>query len=378
MRPTTDIDTREKAGRFRSAALVHDGRTEVLRAVADGPVGLRVLRDATAASRDAAALEAGIGEVVAPRLARVQGAHEIRPAGGDGAWHPAVAWDWVPGTRLDAYVARKGPTGLPPSDALAIAADVHGALAALHDAGFVHRRPTPEHVIVDDTGRATLIGLGRATRKRTAHPDGQPLDDPYVAPEVQRERSGRFHTWQADVFSFGLLLAYLATGERPTGNVTAPLTRDAFLRLHDQPEGVALLIGRCTQPLQKNRIGMRELGAFLSMETLPDRRTAGFGPLELIAAWGSRDPSDLRVGSLTPGPLVNRTGAAPGSMPAPAEPSGQPPADGVGGVSDSADDAALAPEPAAGDGRPSGTVVRVVVSVLVVVGAALLAWWRLR
>ncbi len=329
------------------------------------PRALRVLRDDSQIAAKAAQLELAAGQVASSTLPEGLERHEVRPSGSNAAWRHAVSWTWVPGTRLDAWLARNGPTGLPPAIALTIARDVYQALSALHAAGFIHRRPTPEHIIIDDDGRATLVGLGHVTPKKKPHPDAAPLDDPYVAPEARQERSGRFHTWQADAFTFGLLLAYLATGERPTGNVTAPLTRDAYLRLHDQPEGLALLVGRCTQPLQKNRIPWRELGTHLDVSSLPDRKTPGFGPLELIAAWGSRDPADLRVGSLSAGPLVNRTASAD-------EPRSNPTApEAVAG--------APAGEAPPATTEPAGNSwLALAVSMAVVVGGAVLAWLRLR
>ena len=295
----------------------------------------------------------------------------VTPDAGTAA-HPVIAMPWVSGKRLDRYVAENGPTGLAPSAAIGIVRDVHGALAALHAAGFVHRRVCPEHILVRPDGRATLIGLSHATRKSSAHPGGGTFEgDPYAAPEIQRELSGRFNTPRADVYALGMVLAYAATGERPTGNVSAPLTRTGFLRLYDQPEGIGLLIGRCTQPLQKNRIGMRTLGEWLRADALPTRTTPGFGPLELIAAWAARDPADMAVSTLSPGPLVNRSATA---LPAsePEAPTSEPPP----ALPESAPVEPAPVEPVAI--APASRLPRLALSVAVLAVGLALAWLRLR
>lgn len=217
---------------------------------------------------------------------------------------------------LPAHIGRQAPAGLAVEDALNIAEQVARALEAVHAAGYVHRRLSPEHVLIDAAGRVTLCGLAGATKRGQPHPvSPAPYDALYTAPEAQREQSGRFFVPRADVYSFGLLLAYLVTGERPTGDGETPFTRRGHARLLEAPRGIALLVGRCTQPLQKNRFGsMRALLPFLTDEAaLPTERTEGFGPIELVATWAARSPSELPVGRMAPGPLVDR----PRSSPAP-------------------------------------------------------------
>ena len=300
---------------------------------------------------------------------------------GDGAPAQSVlVLPWVAGKRLDRYVAENGPTGLDPEVAIGIARDVHSALEALHAAGFVHRRVCPEHVLVDAEGRATLIGMSHATARSSAHPGGGTFEsDPYAAPEIQRELSGRFNTPRADVYALGMLLAYAATGERPTGNVSAPLTRTGFLRLYDQPEGIGLLIGRCTQPLQKNRISMRGLGEWLRADALPTRSSPGFGPLELIAAWAARDPADMAVSTLSPGPLVNRSAPAAVAEPrVPSEIAPSEPAVALAGPTPSPAPPSPAPleepEPATAARRWP----RAIGGGIVLLAAIAMAWLRLR
>lgn len=228
-----------------------------------------------------------------------------------------VVYDRVDGKRLDAWLADQ-PDGRADDQAvLSIARDVAEAVADLNERGFIHRHIAPEHVLITPDGRAVLIGLSNGSRKNEpACLAKETGDDAYTAPETHRERGGHFNTPRADVYGFGMFLSYLATGERPTGDVGAPLTRTAFERLESRPDGLALVIAKCTQPLAKNRFpSMGRVRTYLTLEDLPTPRTPGFGPLALLAPWGRGEPTSLRVGHLSPGPLVDRPRAAEPSEP---------------------------------------------------------------
>lgn len=221
---------------------------------------------------------------------------------------PVVVYDFVEGKRLDAWVADRGHDQVTDLEILTLARGIAVALADLHGRGFVHRNPGPEHVIVRPDGTPVLIGLANgSTKGGPACLAKSTVDDAYSAPEIQRELSGQFNTPRSDVYAFGMLLSFMATGERPTGDVGSPITRTAWDRLSARAEGISLVIAKCTQPLQKNRFpSMEKLIKFLEMDALPTPRTEGFGPLALLAPWGRGEPDSLRVGHLSPGPLVDR------------------------------------------------------------------------
>lgn len=221
---------------------------------------------------------------------------------------PVLVHDFVEGVPLDSWMGRNAPAGLELSQLLPLARQIALAVADLHEGGFVHGCLSPDHVVVGPEERVTLMGLGNARRRENApSPGKENFDDAYSAPEVLNERSGKFETPRSDVYGFGLLLSFLATGERPTGEVSAPLTRSAYAALEEGPEGVALIVAKCIQPLQKNRLSpMRKIAELLTEETLPTARTPGFGALPLLAPWGVGDGAGLRVGHLSPGPLVDR------------------------------------------------------------------------
>lgn len=123
---------------------------------------------------------------------------------------PAIVQRYVPGMTL-ADLLREGP--LPEPLARRLAADIAGALAALHAAGFAHNDVKPSNIVLaTDGGDAVLLDLGLATPLQSAT-DARSEHDPgsleWMAPERQ---TGGPPTMASDVFSLGLVLFHAATG----------------------------------------------------------------------------------------------------------------------------------------------------------------------
>ncbi|MFT4705191.1 MAG: serine/threonine protein kinase [Bradymonadia bacterium] len=267
---------------------------------------LKVEAQAAAAAPWALAVSAEIEPRANTPLADSQTPHLSQVATDKGASHACLVMPHVLGERLDRWASTHHPSGAPAELVMTIAVGVLDALRAMHDAGFVHRRVSPEHVLLCADNTIQLVGFGGATVRNAGYPGGAaPYDPAYTAPECRTEISGRFNVPKADVFSLGLLMAYLATGERPSANAGSPLTRTAATRLLEHEVSLSLLIGKCLQPLQKNRMALKTLRPHLLVA--PTETTAGFGPVELVATWRQEEISALPVGTLSPGPLVNRT-----------------------------------------------------------------------
>jgi hypothetical protein len=93
--------------------------------------------------------------------------------------------------------------------------DVCRALAAVHNAGFVHRDVKARNVMREQAGRIVLMDFGTGREARAledpSRPDvaGTPL---YMAPEVL---AGEPASMRSDVYAVGVLLYHLATSDYP-------------------------------------------------------------------------------------------------------------------------------------------------------------------
>lgn len=150
--------------------------------------------------------------------------HEVRAAAGAPPWFVALVLDadvdaprpWVAtahleGPSLQAYVTEHGPLGEP--GVLALAARTADGLVALHGVGLAHRGLSPSTVLLADDG-PRLVDLALA---RTGPPLGPPS---FLAPE---QAYGAVDVGPpSDVFSFGTLLVFAATGRSPFAMPAAP------------------------------------------------------------------------------------------------------------------------------------------------------------
>jgi serine/threonine protein kinase len=211
---------------------------------------------------------------------------------------------------LTAWLARRFPNGAPIDLALDLIRQIASALDALHEHGFVHRCVAPEHILVDSENRVSLVGMGNATRKNTRVSTTKEFFHPqFSAPEIERELSGKFIIPRNDIYSLGCLLGFLVSGEAPTGYPESPWSRTAHDRILALPVGVGLLIAHCLQPMAKKRFAhMGRILPFLEPQLLPDKTHRDFAELTLTVPWLGNQPNAARVGHLSPGPLVNRSG----------------------------------------------------------------------
>lgn len=195
------------------------------------------------------------------------------------AAEPWLATAFVPGPSLGEAVARHGP--LPVRGVRALARMLAGALAAVHDAGLVHRDVKPGNVLLAVDGpRLIDFGIARATDETALTSTDMVVGTPgFLSPE-QAEARGAEVGPASDVFSLGCLLAYALTGRPPFGGGTA----DALLyrTVHDEPDigaggawadqdaELRQLLLSCLAKDPADRPTAERIGAELAEDAVPD------------------------------------------------------------------------------------------------------------
>ena len=124
-----------------------------------------------------------------------------------------IVFEVIEGENLKELVERGGP--LPVRRALELGLQVGRALAFAHGQGLIHRDVKPQNVLLNDEGRAKVTDFGIArSLDAVGHTEtGTVLGTShYIAPEQAR---GEQIDAQTDIYSFGVVLYELLTGELP-------------------------------------------------------------------------------------------------------------------------------------------------------------------
>ena len=144
-------------------------------------------------------------------LAKIQHNNVVRVLGIEAhADRVGLCMEFVRGKTLADIV--RGQGRLSAAEAVLIGEDLCRALSAVHRAGFIHRDVKAKNVMRDDNGRIVLMdfGTGRSSDALSKNDRaGTPL---YMAPEVIEDGQ---QSMRSDVYSLGVLLYYLVTGEYP-------------------------------------------------------------------------------------------------------------------------------------------------------------------
>ena len=215
------------AGRYRlDAEIGRGGMSTVYRAfdiVLERPVAIKLMHRESAA--DASALERFRREARA--VAQLNNAHivtvidageEPQSDAGAGAGAPYIVLEYVEGETLKQVIRREGPLEI--TQAIAYAIEIARALEAAHEHLIVHRDMKPQNVLIGGEGtlKITDFGIARTLTEEGLTMDGRVLGTTdYVSPE---QALGQPVTVQSDLYSLGIVLYEMLTGEVPFSGET--------------------------------------------------------------------------------------------------------------------------------------------------------------
>mgnify|MGYP001437009156 CR=1 FL=1 len=132
---------------------------------------------------------------------------------GEDEGRPYIVFEFVDGLTLKERIRKEGKLPIP--EAVAYAIEIARALGAAHDHHIVHRDVKPQNVLIDSEGSAkvTDFGIARTLDEEGLTADGRVLGTTdYVSPE---QALGRPVTGQSDLYSLGVVLYEMVTGEVP-------------------------------------------------------------------------------------------------------------------------------------------------------------------
>ncbi|WP_228011061.1 serine/threonine-protein kinase [Nonomuraea phyllanthi] len=241
---------------------------------------------------------------------------------------PYIISEFIEGPSLHKVVQDDGPRTGSVLHRLAIGTAT--ALAAIHEAGIVHRDFKPANVIIGADGpRVIDFGIARAL-DATSTITGMVVGTPaYMSPE---QIMGHTVGPAADMFSWACTMVFAACGQAPFGSDTMPAVINRVLNRHPDlgmlDEQLREVVGACLakDPAQRpaaEQVIMR----LLRRPTNGPAPTAGPMPGSGPMAGGFAPPAGSMPGQVSGGGPASGPGPASGAGPAPV------PSTGAGGPS---------------------------------------------
>ena len=157
--------------------------------------------------------------------------HDIEDADG----HPFIVMERLEGVSLKERMMG-GPMAL--EEILDVGIQVTDALAACHAKGIIHRDIKPANIFLTNTGLVKVLDFGVAKLAPGIRAGDAALDDPltvagdifgtavYMSPEQAR---GEELDPRTDLFSLGVVLYQMGTGQRPFAGANAVTTLEAVM-----------------------------------------------------------------------------------------------------------------------------------------------------
>ena len=140
---------------------------------------------------------------------------------GNMATHPYIAMERVTGRPLEDSIKEGKVFTI--DEVVRIGADLAQAVQSLHSQDAIHLDIKPENILIDDQGKLTLIDFGLSHHARFPDLLAEEMrkgigSAPYISPE---QVIGIRSDYRSDIFSIGVIMYELLTGELPFGNPQA-------------------------------------------------------------------------------------------------------------------------------------------------------------
>ena len=334
------LEVGSRLGHYDVTALIGEGGMgQVYQAIdtkLKRQVALKILPEAFSADPERLARFQREAEVLAslnhPNIAAIYGLEEADDT-------RALVLELVEGPTLADRIKR-GP--IPLDEALPIAKQIAEALEAAHEAGVIHRDLKPANIKVREDGTVKVLDFGLA-KALDPTPEGDASQSPtltaaatkqgvimgtaaYMSPE---QAAGRTVDKRGDVWSFGVVLFEMLTGQRLFTGETVSNVLGAVLQVEPKwdalptatPKVLRKLLRRCLEKERKRRL--RDIGDALTEldEALvadPQPQTDEKPPVSVPQLSGWRQGVPLAIAALIVGSLL--TGGAVWSLTRPDPP----------------------------------------------------------
>jgi serine/threonine protein kinase len=193
--------------------------------------------------------------------------------------HPYIAMALVQGPTLEEYLLRHKTLGETAS--IKIARQIALALDYIHEHGIIHRDLKPANILISNEGRALLFDFGAALNRKVppqTKADGIYGTPAFLAPEQildSQAVDGR-----ADLYSLGVILYRMVSGERPFYGSRAELLEAQLHQTPPPPSEYAyvspqfealILKALAKDPAQRFQSGAELIAALDAVQLTPPR-----------------------------------------------------------------------------------------------------------
>ena len=279
------------------------------------PVAVKVLRPELAGDEE---FRRRFGREVAA-LVQVKGVCTVRVIEADSrSATPFVVTEYAPGPSLSEYIDKHGSVA--PGMLFGLATGLAEALTTIHAAGIMHRDLKPSNIILTDAGPKVIdFGIARRQDTTAVTRTGMMIGSMgFMAPEQISGHPGP----EADIFAWGVTVAYAATGRSPfgAGNTHSVLYRIMYgdADIASVPDSLLPLVEASLAKDPQNRPSARQLLDRLTSASRPENVHDSPTQVILARTWQS--------GSHPSPPAAPAAPAAPAGWPYAARPNAGSPA----------------------------------------------------